>query len=73
MASDPDVLMGKPVIVGTRITLELILKESAACKSVEQTLDANPRPAPKAIQAVLSFAKEALRAGVICPVGEASG
>ena len=28
--SDPAVMMGKPVIVGTRITVELILKKLAA-------------------------------------------
>jgi uncharacterized protein (DUF433 family) len=71
--SDPNVMMGKPVIVGTRITVELILEKLAAGESVEQILDAHPRLTREAIQAALSFAKEALRADVIYPVAEAAG
>jgi uncharacterized protein (DUF433 family) len=33
---DPNVIMGKPVIAGTRITVELILEKVAAGKSVEE-------------------------------------
>jgi uncharacterized protein (DUF433 family) len=73
VVSDPNVMMGKPVIVGTRITVELILEKLAAGESVEQILDANPRLTLEAIQAALSFAKEALRADVIYPVAEAAG
>lgn len=71
--SDPNVMMGKPVIVGTRITVELILEKLAAGESIEQILDAHPRLTREAIQAALSFAKEALRADVIYPVAEAAG
>jgi uncharacterized protein (DUF433 family) len=73
IVSDPKVMMGKPVIVGTRITVELILEKLAAGESVEQILDAHPRLTREAIQAALSFAKEALRADVIYPVAEAIG
>jgi len=37
--SDPSIMMGKPVIAGTRITVELILEKLAAGESVEQILD----------------------------------
>jgi len=73
VVSDPNVMMGKPVIVGTRITVELILEKLAAGESVEQILDAHPRLTREAIQAALSFAKEALRADVVYPVAEAAG
>jgi uncharacterized protein (DUF433 family) len=66
-------MMGKPIIVGTRITVELILEKLAAGESVEQILDAHPRLTREAIQAALSFAKDALRADVIYPVAEAVG
>jgi uncharacterized protein (DUF433 family) len=69
--SDPNVMMGKPFIVGTRITVELILEKLAAGESVEQILDTHPRLTREAIQAALAFAKEALRADVIYPVAEA--
>jgi uncharacterized protein (DUF433 family) len=64
-------MMGKPVIAGTRITVELILEKLAAGETVEQILDAHPRLTREAIQAALAFAKEALRADVIYPVAEA--
>ena len=41
--SDPAVMMGKPVIVGTRITVELILDKLSTGETVEQILEAHPR------------------------------
>lgn len=69
--SDPSVMMGKPVIAGTRITVELILEKLAAGETFEQILDAHPRLTREAIQAALAFAAEALRADVVYPIGEA--
>lgn len=43
LQSDPSIMMGKPVIAGTRITVELILDKLAAGESVEQVLEAHPR------------------------------
>ena len=42
IVSDPNVMMGKPVIAGTRITVELILEKLAAGETIEQILDAHP-------------------------------
>jgi len=41
--SDPDIMMGKPVIIGTRITVESIIEKLAAGETVEQILEAHPR------------------------------
>lgn len=71
IVSDPDVMMGKPVIAGTRITVELVLEKLAAGETIEQILGAHPRLTREAIHAALAFAKEALRADVIYPVAEA--
>ncbi|HEX9973170.1 MAG TPA: DUF433 domain-containing protein [bacterium] len=68
--SDPTVMMGKPVIAGTRITVELILEKLAAGETVEQILSAHPRLTMEAIQAALKFAAEALRSDVVYPVAE---
>ena len=59
--------MGKPVIKGTRITVELILEKLAAGETPEQILEAHPRLARESIQAALAFASEALRADVVYP------
>ncbi len=65
--SNPNVMMGKPVIAGTRITVELILEKLAAGESREQMLEAHPRLTSEAIQAALDFAAKALRADVVYP------
>jgi len=68
--TDPKICMGKPVIAGTRITVELILEKLAAGETIEQILKAHPRLTEEAIRAALAFASEALRADVVYPVGE---
>ncbi|MDD5205496.1 MAG: DUF433 domain-containing protein [Desulfobacterales bacterium] len=70
IVSDPTVMMGKPVIAGTRITVELILEKMAAGETEEQILEAHPRLTRDGIRAALAFAAEALRADVIYPVSE---
>ena len=60
IVSDPAVMMGKPVIKGTRITVELILEKLAAGETIKQILEAHPRLTRETIQAVLSFAAETL-------------
>ena len=65
--SDPDILMGKPVVSGTRISVELILEKLAAGETPEQLLDAHPRLTREGIHAALEFAARALRADVIYP------
>jgi uncharacterized protein (DUF433 family) len=72
ISSNPNVMMGKPVIAGTRITVELILEKLAAGETYEQLLDAHPRLTLEGIQAALAFAAEALRADVLYPISESS-
>lgn len=66
--SRPDVMMGKPVVAGTRITVEQILEKLGAGETVEQLLEAHPRLTRESIQAALAFAAEALRADVVYPL-----
>jgi uncharacterized protein (DUF433 family) len=63
--SDPKIMMGQPVVSGTRITVDLILEKLSAGETFEQLLQAHPRLTRDGIQAALSFAREALRADVI--------
>ncbi|MBU0494645.1 MAG: DUF433 domain-containing protein [Chloroflexi bacterium] len=55
--SDPTVMMGKPVISGTRITVELVLEKLAAGETIEQILDAHLRLTREAIPAVQALVK----------------
>ena len=66
--SNPSVMMGKPTVAGTRITVESILERLAAGESMDQILEANPRLTRESVQAALAFAAEALRADVVYPV-----
>lgn len=71
VVSDPSIMMGKPVIVGTRITVELILEKLAAGETETEILAAHPRLTPEAIRAALKFAAQVLRADVVYPLPEA--
>jgi uncharacterized protein (DUF433 family) len=70
--SNPSVMMGKPVIAGTRITVEHILEKLAAGEAVEQILDAHPQLTKDAIHAALDFAAKALKADVVYPIAESA-
>lgn len=65
--SDPAVVMGKPVVAGTRITVELILEKLSAEETIDQILEAHPRLTREGVLAALSFAAQALRADVVYP------
>ena len=67
IVSSPQVMMGKPVIAGTRITVELVLDKLAAGETHEQIMRAHPRLTDEAIRAALAFAARALRADVSYP------
>ncbi len=43
ITSDPKIMMGKPTLTGTRITVELILEKLAAGETVDQILSEHPR------------------------------
>ncbi len=58
ITSDPGIMLGKPVVSGTRITVESILERLGAGESVEQLLEAHPRLTAEGIRAALVFAAE---------------
>lgn len=55
--SDPKILGGKPVIAGTRISVELIMDRVASGMSVQEILEDYPHLTTKQIQAALSYAR----------------
>ena len=61
VVSDPAITVGKPVIAGAPITVELILGKLAAGETAEQILDAHPRLLTReAIDAALALAVDSL-------------
>lgn len=65
IVSDPSVMMGKPVVAGTRIPVDLILEKLGAGESIEQLLESHPRLTHEAILAALRYAGQELRAEVV--------
>jgi uncharacterized protein (DUF433 family) len=57
---DPKVMMGKPVIRGTRITVELILRKLSAGATEADLLDAYPRLTRADVQAAIRYAADTL-------------
>ena len=55
---DPAVMMGKPCIKGTRITVELILRKLGAARSFADLLEAYPRLTEEDLRAALAFAAD---------------
>lgn len=66
--SDPAVMMGKPVIAGTRITVDLILEKIAHGESVEQIVQAHPRLTAEGVYAAVDYAKRVLQSDVVYPI-----
>ena len=67
--SDPNVMLGKPVIRGTRVTVELILEKVAAGESIEQIQQEHPHISAEQVRAALEYATLVFKNDVIHPIG----
>ena len=65
---DPDILVGKPVVAGTRLAVEFIIDLLAQGWSESEILRNYPGLTPTDIQACLAYASAALRAEKVYPV-----
>ena len=65
---DPAVLVGKPVVKGTRISVELIVDLLAQSWSHDQILSSYPHLKPEDIQACLAYASEVLHSERVYPL-----
>lgn len=61
IAADPAVMMGKPCVKGTRITVELILRKLGAGRSISDVLEAYPQLTEDDLRAALAFAADYLQ------------
>ena len=68
--SDPNVMMGKPIVSGTRITVELILEKLSAGESIEQIIKSHPNLTKSGVQAALYVAARRLKADVVYPISD---
>ncbi|MEX2301750.1 MAG: DUF433 domain-containing protein [Bryobacterales bacterium] len=66
---DPSVMQGKPVVRGTRVPVELLLRKLAEGASYEDLLDAYPRLTADDIRAALAYAADRIAHETVLPVG----
>ena len=57
---NPEVMVGKPVIKGTRVPVQLLLRKLSEGSSVAELLDAYPHLVEEDIYAVLTYAAAAV-------------
>lgn len=57
---NPKVMLGKPVIRGTRVTVELILRKLGEGATETELLDAYPQLKKEDIQAAMAYAADTL-------------
>lgn len=59
--SDPDILLGKPVVKGTRLAVDFLLQLFAAGWTEQQVIDNYPTLTAEALRAVFALAAECMR------------
>ena len=64
---NPKIMVGKPVINGTRITVELVLEKLAAGESIEDILTSYPHLTREQILACLDYAHKSLSMDFVFP------
>lgn len=62
ISANPDIMCGKPVIAGTRITVEYVLEQLGGGTSVQDLLDGHPRLTREGVEAAVRYAIDAVRA-----------
>ncbi len=60
IVSDPDIMLGKPIVKGTRITVELILRKMAEEMTFEELLEAYPHITKEDILAAISYSADVI-------------
>jgi uncharacterized protein (DUF433 family) len=70
ITSDKDVLVGKPIIKGTRISVELILELLANGWTEEKILESYPHVTLTQLQAVFSYLKDCIQQEFFFPLSK---
>jgi uncharacterized protein (DUF433 family) len=64
---DPEIMVGKPVVKGTRIPVELVLKRLAQDLDLATLLEAYPRLTPEDVKACLEYAERLVEGEEVYP------
>lgn len=64
---NPAVMLGKPIIRGTRLTVEIILEKLAAGRTVDEVKEDYPFLAREDVLAALAYARNAIGTDELIP------
>ena len=67
--SDPAILLGKPVVRGTRLSVEFLLGLMAEGWTEREILESYPQLSPEGMRALFAFVAECLRDEHVCSIG----
>ena len=70
ITSDPTVMLGKPVVKGTRITVELVLEKLSAGETFDDLQEAYPALTQESMRAAIAYALDVMKMDVVYPVNE---
>ena len=73
IVADPRILAGKPVVKGTRIAVDLVLKELAQNPDIDELLAAHPDLTRTDVQACLAYAKALVTGEEVSPQAAEGG
>jgi len=65
IVSDKDILLGKPTIKGTRLSVEFIIERLASGWTQEQLLENYPRLSREDLQAVFAYVADCFKDGLM--------
>lgn len=68
IVSDKQVLLGKPIIKGTRISVELVLELFSTGWTEKQILDSYPSVSAAALRAVFAYLKDCIQQELYFPI-----
>jgi uncharacterized protein (DUF433 family) len=68
ITADPKVLVGKPIIRGTRLSVDFLLELLATGWTQEQLLDSYPALTPESLRAVFAYARESVTESAFFPL-----
>jgi len=60
IVSDPDIMLGKPIVKGTRITVELILRKISEGMTIKELLESYPHLTREDILAAISYSADVI-------------
>ncbi|MEX2246215.1 MAG: DUF433 domain-containing protein [Dehalococcoidia bacterium] len=72
IVTDPNILVGKPIVRGTRVPVELVLKRLAQDLDVRGVLKAYPRLTEDDIRACIEYAQVVIEGEEIFPAAPSS-